>query len=292
MSIAGPTAASRELAAAYARCAEITNEQARNFSYGIRLLPAEKRQAMSALYAFARRVDDVGDGALPAAAKLDGLAALRTAVHEAVAGEVRDDPVLFALGDAMRRFAVSESVLGELITGCEMDCRQQRYRTFEELVEYCRCVAGSIGRCSLAIFGSSSPETAPELADRLGVALQVTNILRDIVEDRDVMGRVYLPSDDLTRFGCGPDVRGDRQALADVVRFEAARAEAAYAEGFRLLPLLDRRSRACVGAMAGIYHRLLLRIKADPLAPFGTRVSLPAWEKSWVAARSLAGVST
>lgn len=291
MSAAAPTPAPFELATAYARCAEITNEQARNFAYGIRLLPTEKRQAMSALYAFARRVDDVGDGPLRAADKLDELAALRRALHEAATSEVCDDPVLFALGDAMRRFAISESALGELITGCEMDCRQQRYRTFEELVEYCRCVAGSVGRCSLAIFGSSSPEAAAGLADRLGIALQVTNILRDIVEDRDVMGRVYLPTDDLERFGCSPDVRGDRQALADLMRFEAARAEAAYADGFRLLPLLDRRSRACVGAMAGIYHRLLLRIKAQPLAPFGTRISLPAWEKSWVAARSLAGVS-
>lgn len=279
------------VAAAYARCAEITVREARNFSYGIRLLPEEKKQAMSALYAFARRVDDVGDGVLPAAEKLTALGALRRQVGEAAAGRpASDDPVLVALSDALSRFPIPVDALDELIAGCEMDCRQQRYETYDELVVYCRRVAGTIGRCSLGIFGTTRPGEAPALADTLGIGLQMTNILRDLVEDRDVMGRVYLPAADLRRFGCTEEVRGPREALAALVRFEAGRAEAAYAEGLRLLDLLDRRSRACVAAMAGIYHRLLARIEADPLAVFDGRVSLPTAEKAWVAARSLAGV--
>ncbi|MCU1488919.1 MAG: hpnD [Acidimicrobiaceae bacterium] len=278
-----------DLALAYARCEEITGAEARNFSYGIRLLPTAKRQSMSALYAFARRVDDVGDGPLPATEKLAALASLRADLEATAAGRPpAADPVLVALADTLGRFAVPLGALQELITGCEMDCRQQRYETYEELVVYCRYVAGSIGRCSLGIFGSSS-EAAPALSDTLGVALQITNILRDVLEDRDVMGRVYLPAEDLRRFGCSEDARGSREALAELVRFEASRAESAYSEGLALLDLIDRRSRACVGAMAGIYRRLLSRIEAEPLAVLERRVSLPSWEKAWVAARSLAG---
>jgi phytoene synthase len=314
-----------ELAAAYARCEEITKNEAKNFAYGIRLLPLPKRQAMSALYAFARRVDDVGDGPGPAAEKLVALAEihsqidwLRSSRPGALAGRAApaasgvsegsaaaaaaaaaaepagdpgwaEDPVLLALGDAVERYPMPLDALDELVDGCEMDCRQQRYATFDDLVVYCRCVAGSIGRLSLGVFGSTDPAAAPALADTLGIGLQVTNILRDIVEDRDVMGRVYLPEQDLDRFGCVADGSGPLPALVDLVRFEAGRAKERYAEGLQLLDLLDRRSRACVAAMAGIYRRLLDRIESDPLAVLDHRVSLPTWEKAWVAARSLAG---
>ena len=279
------------LEAAYDRCEQITGQEARNFSYGIRLLPRDKRNAMSALYAFARRVDDVGDGPAPAAAKLVQLEAVHAQVDAAAAGAPpADDPVLVALADAMARFPVPAGALHEIVTGCEMDCSQHRYATFDDLVVYCRHVAGSVGRLSLSIFGSTSPETAPGLADTLGVALQVTNILRDVVEDREVMGRVYLPAEDLARFDCDLDAGGPPEALAALVRFEAGRAKARYEEGLRLLPLLDRRSRACVGAMAGIYRRLLARIEANPLAVLGGRVSLPAWEKAFVAAAALSGL--
>ena len=170
-----------------------------------------------------------------------------------------------------------------------MDCSTNAYATFDELAVYCHCVAGSIGRLSLAIFGSTDPKRATELADTLGIALQVTNILRDIAEDRDVMGRVYLPAEDLARFGCAPDASGPPGPLADLVRFEASRARERYEKGLQLLDLLDRRSRACVSAMAGIYRRLLGRIEREPLAVLERRVSLPTWEKAWVAVRSLAG---
>lgn len=275
---------------AYRRCEEITRNEARNFSYGIRLLPAQKRAAMSALYAFARRVDDIGDGSAPVDQKLAALARTRDEIAQTADSKPpQDDLVLVALADALERYAIPIDALGDLVSGCEMDCRETRYATFDELSEYCRCVAGSIGRLSVGVFGSLDPVRAPRLADTLGIGLQLTNILRDIVEDREAMGRVYLPADDLARFGCAPDATGPLDALIELVRFEAARARQQYRDGLVLVELLDRRSRACVSAMAGIYARLLDRIEANPLAVLDHRVSLPGWQKAWVAAVSLAG---
>jgi phytoene synthase len=171
-----------------------------------------------------------------------------------------------------------------------MDCTTSRYETWDALVVYCQCVAGSIGRLSLSVFGAKDRTLGAQLADTLGLALQLTNVLRDVVEDRDVMGRVYLPAEDLERFGVQPDASAPPDALVSLVRFECGRARALYAEGLGLLPLLDRRSRACVSAMAGIYRHLLDRIEADPLAILDHRVSVPTWQKAAVAVRSLAGV--
>jgi phytoene synthase len=278
-----------EVADAYARCEEITRREARNFSYGIRLLPDDKKRAMSALYAFARRVDDVGDGPLPAADKLETLQQLRSDVEKLFSGSWNpEDPIFVGLSDSIDRFPLSARELVEVIDGCAMDCSKFAYASIDELVTYCGLVAGSIGRLSLSIFGSRDAD-APRIANALGLGLQLTNILRDIVEDRDVMGRVYLPTADLKRFSCGDDVRGTSSDLSDLIRFEAGRARAFYGEGLPLLDLLDRRSRACVAAMSGIYFRLLERIETDPLAVMERRVSLPAWEKAWVAMRSLAG---
>jgi len=279
-----------ELEAAYARCEEITRSAARNFAWGIRLLDVDKRRAMSALYAFARRVDDIGDGPLSAAEKREALLRVRGEIDELGSGAAAGDPVLLALGDTTNRFSLSLAALHELVQGCEMDTETAHYERFDELVVYCRCVAGSIGRLSLGIFGSDGSEPTVALADTLGVALQLTNILRDVVEDRDVMGRVYLPLEDLDHFGCAADASGPPAALADLVRFEATRARERYEIGLQLLDHLDRRSRACVSAMAGIYRRLLTRIEREPLAVLERRVSLPSWEKAWVAARSLSGV--
>ncbi|MFC0529688.1 presqualene diphosphate synthase HpnD [Phytohabitans kaempferiae] len=279
------------LDAAYRACEEITRREARNFSYGIRLLPPEKRRALAAVYAMARRIDDVGDGSLPTERRQAELEHIRTALHRLPADD-GGDPVLAALGDAATRLPIPMAAFDELIDGCLADVAGLRYRSPEALVWYCRCVAGSIGRLSLGVFGVSDPG-ASGLADALGVGLQLTNILRDLVEDR-VTGRVYLPAEDLERFGCGFHLAGHRltdppERLAALVRFEAAWAERWYAEGLRLLPLLDRRSAACTAAMAGIYHRLLARIAADPLAVTRGRMSLPAPQKAWVAVRALSG---
>jgi squalene synthase HpnD len=296
--VAPQAARAVDVGAAYRYCEQVTRTQARNFSYGIRLLPPGKRQALSAVYAFARRIDDIGDGTLPAA---DKLAALATA-RETVAGlagnpppaAAGDDQVIVALADAARRHPIPLGAFAELIEGCEADVRGTSYATDRDLEHYCRCVAGSIGRLSLGVFGSRDPQAAEPLADALGVALQLTNILRDIREDLG-NGRVYLPAEDLKRFdaelrpGRIDALAGD-QGLADLVRFEAQRAFGWYATGMRLLPLLDRRSAASAGAMAGIYLRLLEQIVADPAAALRERQSLPGKAKAMVAVRALAGI--
>ena len=286
-----------DVAAAYRHCEEITWSQARNFSYGIRLLPPDKRRALAAVYAFARRIDDIGDGTLPPADKLAALAQARASVTALAAGNgpaARDaDPVLVALADAGRRFPIPLEAFGELIDGCEADVRGTSYVTFDDLRHYCRCVAGSIGRLSLGVFGTRDVETAAPLADALGVALQLTNILRDIREDfRD--GRVYLPAEDFKRFGTelrpnGSGWPAPDPKLVDLVTFEAERARDWYSRGLRLMPMLDRRSAACTGAMAGIYFRLLENIAGAPELVLQRRVSLTPGQKAMVAVKSLAG---
>jgi squalene synthase HpnD len=300
-----------DVPAAYRHCEEITWTQARNFSYGIRLLPPAKRQALAAVYAFARRIDDIGDGDLPKQAKLAALADARASVTGLGAagqppggapgsGGPGGDLVLVALADAASRFDIPLAAFGELIDGCEADVRGTTYRTFDDLLHYCRCVAGSIGRLSLGVFGTADIATAAPLADALGVALQLTNILRDIREDY-LDGRIYLPAEDFERFGCSlengtirpepaPHGTGDganNDKLAALVEFEAERASTWYAKGLTLMPLLDWRSAASAGAMAGIYFRLLERIAATPQVVLERRMSLPAREKALVAARAL-----
>lgn len=283
-----------DAAAAYRRCEEITWSQARNFSYGIRLLPPPKRHALAAVYALARRIDDIGDGPLPAAEKLAALAGARAGLAALRAGAVDGaDAVAVALADAAGRFDIPLAAFGELIDGCEADVRGASYQTFDALLHYCRCVAGSIGRLSLGVFGTADPGAAAPLADSLGVALQLTNILRDIREDF-LSGRVYLPAEDFERFGCTLDLapstgaaNGASANLAALVEFEAERARTWYAKGLTLMPLLDWRSAASAGAMAGIYFRLLQHIAAAPAAVLTRRVSLSTSEKALVAAQSL-----
>jgi phytoene synthase len=276
--------------AAYRWCEEVTRTQARNFSYGIRLLPPPKRRALSAVYAMARRIDDIGDGELPADQKLRLLELAGESLHRLP--DTDGDPVLTALADAADRMPIPLSAFDELIDGCMADVRGARYPDEEGLTWYCRCVAGSVGRLSLGVFGSGDSERAARLADALGIALQLTNILRDLREDRE-NDRIYLPKEDLDRFGCTLELDDDGftdppERLAELVRFEADRAERWYQEGLRLLPTLDRRSAACTAAMAGIYHRLLQRIRTDPVAVTRSRLSLSSGQKAYVAARALA----
>ena len=276
-----------DLTEAYRECERITWSQARNFAYGIRLLPPAKRRGLAVIYAFARRIDDIGDGTMPADRKIADLEQARQAVLN-LNGNSHDDPVLFALADVKRHFPVQVEAFGELIDGCVADVRGTRYETFEDLHYYCRCVAGSIGRLSLGIFGTSHDlDEAARLADSLGVALQLTNILRDIREDHQ-NGRTYLPAEDLAKFDVDLDAPNPSQ-FTRLVEFEAERARDWYATGWRLLPLLDRRSAACTGAMAGIYRQLLEQIAAQPGAVLSSRVSLSTGEKAMVAVRALAG---
>ncbi len=330
------------VADAYSRCEAITRSQAANFYYGIRLLPGDRRRAMCAAYAFARRVDDIGDGTLDREEKLRLLdaqeralatiapagAAAGAAQAGARAGEpflvAREDPVMVALADAQRRFPMPADALGELIEGVRMDVVGVSYESFEDLLPYCRRVAGAVGRVCLAFFGlrdgaHADLARAEGLADDLGVALQLTNILRDLREDAE-NGRVYLPAEDLRRFGViaatdegsqvaaplpsqvlsalaratagssperSPADAEQLDRLCALVRFEAARAAEWFDRGLALTELLDRRSAACVLAMAGIYRRLLERIEAHPDQALARRMSLPAHEKAWVAARGM-----
>ncbi|HMK97290.1 MAG TPA: phytoene/squalene synthase family protein [Acidimicrobiales bacterium] len=291
------------VALAYKHCEEITRTRARNFYYGVRLLPRRQRFAMCALYAMARRIDDVGDDVyhapgMPSSTDerllaLDGvrqsLALLAKAVAGGPAALFPGDPVLMALADAAKRFPLPLEALDELVEGCEWDIRGRAYDDFDELVEYCRRVAGTVGRLSLAVYGSRDPERAPQLAEALGVALQLTNILRDLVEDRDLMGRVYLPRADRERFGIGPRLDGDPEDLIALVCFETGRAAEWYQRGLPLLDLLDQRSRACTATMAGIYRRLLDKIRECPERALGERARLSTGEKLRVTALALAG---
>ena len=237
------------------------------FYYGIRLLPRERREALFAVYELARRIDDIADGPLPEDEKLRQLAEERA---------------------RLERFEVPVPIdaFHDLIDGAEMDVRGTTYGTFDELLVYARRVGGSIGRLALPIFGTPDPAAAEPLADDLGVALQLTNVLRDVREDL-ARGRVYVPGEDLDRFGVTLDP--PQGPVAELVRFEAARAHEWFARGLGVLAYLDRPSATSVAAMAGMYRRLLCRIEREPESVLERRVSLPVWEKGWVAARSLMG---
>jgi phytoene synthase len=274
-----------DTAEAYLEVEAITRREARNFSYGIRLLRPPERRALSAIYALARRLDDIGDGELPPEQKREALEGARGELSDPSA--YPDDPVLVAISDASRRYPIPMDAFFDLASGVESDIDGRRYETLEDLVVYCRQVAGSIGRLTLGVIGCRRPDQAMPAADALGVALQVTNILRDVREDQ-AMGRVYLPLHDLRRFGCDADLVPP-SALAQVIAYEVDVARRWFAAGLVLLPLLDRQGRSCVGALAGIYWRLLCRIERRPSAVLSGRLRVPDWEKAWVVARSLAG---
>jgi phytoene synthase len=275
----------------YDVCREITRTEARNFHYGIRLLSPSKRDALCALYALARRIDDIGDGDLPLTQKRAELARVRRQLE---APEESDDPVYRAVAETSRRYPVPLDAFVEIVDGVELDLEPVRIRDVEELMRYCRLVAGSVGRLCLSVFGSDGVDhdVAASYADQLGIALQQTNILRDIREDL-LHDRVYLPADELEHFGvelrldetgslADPDAR-----LAGYIRYAAQRAEDWYGLGLRLLPHLDRRSAASCRAMAGIYHHLLRRIAARPVSVYDRRLSLGGSEKLSVALASL-----
>jgi phytoene synthase len=276
------------VADAYRVCEEVTRREARNFSYGIRLLPTDKRRALSAVYALSRRIDDIGDEPGEPGTKLAELEQVRAQVG---ALDEQTDPVLAALADAAGRFPLPLQAFSELVDGVQSDVRGQSYETFDELVGYCRQVAGTVGRLCLGVYGATDLPRASRLADDLGVALQQTNVLRDVREDL-ATGRIYLPAAELR--AAGVSLRTEHgvlgapaAALATYIRISAERARGWYATSLPLLAMLDRRSAACTAAMAGIYVRLNDRIVADPTAITTGRLSLPGRAKAGVAARAL-----
>src|SRR5579884_442352 len=281
-----PAAASVEQA--YAEVERVTRREAKNFAYGIMLLPRPKRRAIAAIYAFARRVDDLADGALPAEEKRARLEALRAAL----ADDRPAEPMLIALGDARRRYRIPDAPLAALVAGGLQDTEQTRYATAEELLAYCEKVAGAVGLACLPVYGDGEyREEDAVRACTLGVALQLINIVRDVAEDWR-LGRVYLPQDELEAFGVSEDdiARGlVTPAWQALMAFHAARARAHLAAGLGLLESLDRRSRLCVRAFAGLYRATLDRIEAEGFRVFDGQTRLSAPRKLAVVARGLLG---
>ncbi len=266
---------------AYDEVQRITRREAKNFAYGIMVLPREKRRAIAAIYAFARRVDDVADGELPDDEKRVQLEALRAGLDAEPQGTAQHDSAVFvALADARRRFGIPRDALSLLVDGGLQDLEQQTYATFDELRGYCNKVAGAVGVACVAVYGSADVEHA----NTLGLALQLINIMRDVQEDAE-LGRVYLPQDELERFGV--DSLAHTPEFVELMRFNAARARAKLDDGLHLLGSLDRRSALCVATFAGLYRGQLDRMEANDFDVFDRSCRLSTRAKLGVVARNL-----
>lgn len=277
----------------------LTNARATNFYYAFVFLPAEKRQAIEAVYAFARRGDDIADGNLSAEDRAREFAryreALATCYSTQDVSELFSDPVLIALARAVHRFRIPKEYFEHLMLGFEMDARLDSgavvFRTFEELERYCYHVAGTIGLMAIEIFGYRNARTR-EYARSLGTAMQLVNILRDIGSDAQ-RGRIYLPREDLDRFGVTPQALREKRydaALVHLMEFEAARADEFFRRARRQLPSEDRRSMRAAEIMAAIYAGLLRRIRARRYNVFGERVRLSRPLKFWIALGMVLGI--
>jgi 15-cis-phytoene synthase len=241
---------------AYAEVERVTRARARNFAYGIMLLPKTKRRAIAAIYAFARQVDDIADGEAAPEEKRRRLEEL----HVKLDDEPGADAMWIALADARARFPISAQALHDLVDGGLTDLDRQRYETFDELRDYCAHVAGAVGVACIGVYGADQPQRA----ESLGIALQLINVMRDVREDWE-LGRVYLPQDELASYGISEeDIAAARvtPAWQALMAHQAARARIYLAEGLTLLDYLDKRSAACVGTFAGLYRAMLERIEA------------------------------
>jgi phytoene synthase len=286
-----------QLHMAYSVCRGITRAQAKNFYYGFLVLPKRKRQALSAVYAFMRRCDDIADDpALAARDRKQKLDAWIDAFHAAEAGHPTDDPVLLAVVDAQRRFGIPVGLLDQLAFGTAMDVEEEnqnnqnkdqnyprhpiQYRNFQELERYCYNVASVVGLVCIHIFGYKDAAAEP-LAERLGLAFQLTNIIRDVKEDA-VLGRVYLPQDDLAQFGIPAAelaTMTDPTRLRTLLEFEAQRAFENYHAGDELLFLISEDSQPALWVLINIYRSLLQKIVRLNYDVFTRKVSLTLREK-------------
>jgi len=288
------TPAPPQLVMAYSVCRGITRAAAKNFYYAFMVLPRRKREALCAIYAFMRRCDDITDDAsISLPQRRQKLETWLDALHRAQQGEPTDDPILLALTDAQRRFTIPAGLLDELATGTAMDVEQSesaqasnppgltvQYRTFEDLRLYCYRVASVVGLVCIHVFGYRDP-AAEDLAERCGLAFQLTNIIRDVKEDAS-MGRVYLPEEDLAKFSlsvadvlANPDPARFRPLLA----LEADRAREFYAAGEELIAYISEDSQPALWALITIYRSLLERIAERQYDVFTAKISLSTWEK-------------
>lgn len=263
----------------YAECHRIARAARSSFYLSFFGLRREKRNGLYALYAFNRLVDNVSDEPGDTESKRRQLARWRAWLDDAVAGDTSGHAILPALADTMSRFQIPRRYFHDLILGAEMDLDISSYATFDRLSEYCYRVAGTVGLTCLHVFGFRDPR-APDLAERLGLAFQLTNIIRDVPRDFE-MGRVYLPQEDLVRFGCrSEDLRKPlTPALSGLLAFEAHRAWTFYEEGAPLVHMVDADSRATLWALVRTYSALLARIEELGFDVFASRVALSSAEK-------------
>jgi squalene synthase HpnC/squalene synthase HpnD len=298
------------IANSYERCHRIARAANSNFYYAFFLLPKPKRDALTALYAFMRLIDDVSDEGHDLSAKQRALAKWRAALDQAITGQEQifdgnaamSSPatalsgaaeVLPALVDTMRRYKIPSRYLHDLISGAEMDLTVRTYPTFDRLREYCYRVAGTVGLTCTHVFGFAGAR-ALDLAEKLGLAFQVTNILRDVHEDYK-LGRVYLPEEDMARYGVSSEDFGRTEAtlgVRELLRFESERAWQLYEEGSALLGLIDQDSRGALWLLVHTYSALLSRIEAFDYAVFGERIRLSKAEKMMFIARARFGRHT
>jgi phytoene synthase len=305
-----PTSFEADLAAvaqSYENCHQIARAARSNFYYAFYLLPKLKRDGLAALYAFMRLVDDVADEGENLETKQRGLAKWRAAFDEAVTGRSQvfdgtaakplpgeplygEVEVLPALVDTMRRYNMPARYLHDLISGAEMDLTVKSYPTFDRLREYCYRVAGTVGLTCTHVFGYCDPR-ALDLAEKLGLAFQLTNIIRDVHEDA-ALSRVYIPDEDLARYGVSPEDFSRNEAtlgVREVLRFEAGRAWRMYEECSDLLDLVDADSRGALWLLVHTYSALLARMESVDFAVFGERVRLSKAEKMMFIARARFG---
>ena len=278
-----------DLESAYEVCRTITRREAKTFYYAFLTLPAAKRRAIYAAYAFCRHCDDSVDDVTSIDAKTKALADLQSDLDSTYTGKA-SSPVYVALADVARNYSIPQDYFHEVILGVESDLVKDRFENFEELREYCYRVASVVGLICLQIFGYKDDE-ATEYAVDLGLAMQLTNIIRDVREDFN-MGRVYLPQDEMARFGYTEDDLKNgvhNQAFHDLMKFQAERAREYFDKGFKLLPYLSRRSRACPAALGALYSKVLDRIEASDYDVLETRVSLSKAEKIGITAKTWLG---
>ena len=287
------TPSESQLTVAYSVCRGITRTAAKNFYYAFLVLPKSKRRSLCAVYAFMRRCDDiVDDPGLAVQERRQKLVDWLDSVHRALAGQATEEPVLLALTDAQRRFSIPVELLDQLAYGTAMDLDSQaqppgqeqaltvRYRTFEDLRLYCYRVASVVGLVCIRIFGYRDPAAEP-LAERCGLAFQLTNIIRDVKEDA-AMGRVYLPEEDLTKFGITAEelrLTPDAARLRPLLELEASRARECYQAGDELLPLIQEDCQPGLWVLVTIYRKLLEKIAARQYDVFSKKISLTAGEK-------------
>jgi phytoene synthase len=283
----------RMLRVSYRICNSLARREARNFYYAFLLLPRARRWSMCALYAFLRHTDDLADEPATSCDKARALEAWRIELDAALAGQATTWPGFPALADAVVRHGIPANLLHQAIEGVSMDVKPRRFETFEDLALYCYHVASVVGVCCLHIWGYRSDEgKAEQLAESCGIALQLTNIIRDVGDDAR-HGRIYLPQDDLLRFDVLPDQLSAEGPPSNRVRallaFESARAYQFYDHARQLVPLVDAVGRPVLWTIVGIYRALLDEIARRDYDVFSTRVVVAPWRKIAIALRGLAG---